>query len=160
MNRALTFLLLISLGCSSKSSDTGSGDKPTPDPPAPKDGKPNPPTPNDGKTTFPPDNWTHKELAAHLEQKGIKLNWKYAPFYDDATRTGATFNITLPKDRSASLAVYLFKTAEQAKEAARSPNDGIRLKNGFTFGRFSIGTLITGDDDETEGIKIVSEALK
>jgi hypothetical protein len=109
-------------------------------------GKPTPPTtvavygggdPNTGTgtkvkdghaTTFPPDDWTHKDLASYLEQKGVAVRVGPGGLWDKPARPAASFS----RNDGEVVIVFLCADARAAKEAAAAGGE-----SGFSFGRFA-----------------------
>ena len=130
MNRTPLILALFLAGCS-KSEPTTGGSPPgrATTPAVVPAGKGDPKPAPDLTAT-----WTHKELANHLEQKGVKVKVDAAPLGDTAIRTAATFTIIDGEDKG-SVAVWLYRTPEQAREGV-----GALGEHSFQFGRFAFGT--------------------
>jgi hypothetical protein len=122
-NRALFFLLLFVFGCAR----AGGAD--------PK--------------AFPPDDWTHKELAAHLAKKGVKVGVDGVPLYSTDGRTAAAFNGGAGKG---AVLVYLCRDARQARETA-----GAMGAKAAHFGRFAVGPF--PNDAGSEFLDDVVKAL-
>jgi hypothetical protein len=83
-----------------------------------------------------PDDWTHRELVAHLTKKGVDVRHMDAP---ELSRDGKTAALLYQKPDGASAAsaavvAYLCRDRSAARERA-----GAMGGDAFTAGRFAIG---------------------
>lgn len=81
---------------------------------------------------FPPDDWTHKELAEYLGTKGVKVVVIPSPLHGRPGRVAAGFRP--PGDDHTGIGVFLCESALAAKEEAGAMGEG-----GFSKGRFALG---------------------
>ncbi len=77
--------------------------------------------------TFPPADWTHKELVAHLAQKGVKVEVSSIPLYSSPGQPASYLNAP-----NACVVAYLCPDARAAREKAGSLGTGA-----FAIGRFA-----------------------
>jgi hypothetical protein len=104
--------------------------------------------------TFPPDDWTHKELAEHLGKKGVKVTVESAPLFNKPGQTLAVFTAGSEADRG-KVGVYLCADAKMARELAGSMGGEAFAKN-----RFAIGTGNDPNRFDRELLGKISDALK
>ena len=70
---------------------------------------------------FPPDEWTHKELAGYLGQKGVTVTVHPIPFWSTEGRIAAQLNEGLnPSNHSKSILTCLCRDTQAAKDQAGS----------------------------------------
>ncbi|MBP3960935.1 hypothetical protein J8F10_37415 [Gemmata sp. G18] len=77
---------------------------------------------------------SHKDLAAHLRQQGVPVEFATASVVDRPDRPAAHFWIGDGR-AGTRVVVYLCKDAARAEEAAGT------IEDGFTVGRFAIGSF-------------------
>lgn len=145
MRYAAFLLFVLVLGCGKPSPtsegkpDTGrAANTPTP---APDTGKP--------QESFPPAEWTHRDLAEHLGKKGVKVELSHAPIQDRPDRPAAFFR----DGNGHALVVYLCRDGQSARESAGS------LPEGFASGRFAFG-LVMGtaqDKDNRDAVALLGK---
>lgn len=110
-------------------------------------------TEKDGGQNAPvKDDWTHKEIAEHLNRKGVKVTVSPAPVFDKPGRTAAYLYEKIGEKEQRVLA-YLCTDAKGAKEQAGTMGEGA-----FVLGRFAIGQ--GKDDGSEELLGRVQKALK
>jgi hypothetical protein len=101
----------------------------------------------------PPADWTHKELAAHLGKKGIKVEINPAPLYNSDGRTGAAFHG--PGRDGGVVLVVLCRDEKQARETA-----GALGGKAFHRGRFAFGVIRKESPENEKLLDAVEAALK
>jgi len=121
----LVLFAVLALGCNKAEpvavkEEGGRAAAPTPTP-VPDKGKP--------EATFPPDSWTHRDLADHLGKKGVKVEVSNAGIFDKPERPAAWFESA----DKATVIVFLCTDAKAAREAA-----GAETAGSFAFGRFAV----------------------
>ena len=100
---------------------------------------------------FPPADWTHKELASHLEQKGLPVKIRPMPLDSAAGSPAASF----VSGKGESL-VFLCTDEKASRERAGSLGAG-----SFSAGRFAFGPMIGGDATaDRDLLKRIAAALK
>lgn len=107
-------------------------------------------------STFPPDDWTHKELAAHLAKKGVNLTVHAAGLPFTAHGLPVAFLHEPPDVGQPGVLVYLCRDRQHAREFAGTMGVGA-----MTFGRFAIGLDRVGREgiDDPTLLLRVSKAL-
>jgi hypothetical protein len=107
---------------------------------------------------FPPASWTHHELLACLNQKGLKLKQSTAgPLLAGSTKPAAIFHEGDAPDRNPAVMVYLCSDAAEARDQAGSMGEG-----SFPAGRFAIGhvPIIDRESDDAGLLKRIAAALR
>ena len=102
---------------------------------------------------FPPADWTHRELAGYLEQKGVKVEVQPSPFHSVAGQPASSFSA-----KPGRVFVYLCPDIKTAREKAGSLEAG-----SFSAGRFAIGPAddVAGKEAaDRDLLKRIAAALK
>jgi hypothetical protein len=165
MPRLLAFTLLVSLplGCTSRTEVTVKDDGRATTPPSvtitpPLAGEKGKDKPKPSPATFPPDDWTHRDLANYLEKKGFKVRVRPTPLGDTENRITVMFDVE-HKGKEGALSVYRYTTREQARVGAGAMGDG-----GMNFGLFAIGVVAphatTPQSEIEEMANKIREALR
>ena len=100
---------------------------------------------------FPPDDWTHKELAEYLGTKGVKVKVVPYTLHSQPGRIVAGFH-----DREAEaveVGVTLCATEEKAREEAGAMGEGAFYRRRFAFGA-------APNAKEQHLLKRIAEAMK
>ncbi len=116
---------------------------------------PRPPVADKLPATFPPADWTHRELAEHLGKKGVKVTVHLDPLHTTATRTAAWLYGVRVEDSTPLVLAYLCPNAREATEQAGAMGDGA-----FASGRFAIGLQGTPTDGSRALLQRVRESLR
>jgi hypothetical protein len=136
---------LLVAGCSKQPEPTSAKNEPTTQPPPGQ--KTDPPKP---PANFPPDDWTHKELASYLEQKGVKVGVRPAGLPFTSSGKPVSFFHEGPDLDRAAVVAYLFPDVKSAREQASSMGEGA-----FAFGRFAIGLPYPGGREGTRDVDLL-----
>ncbi len=122
------------------------------------DTSPSPPSATTGETKvsdgqkLSPD-WTHKELADYLRQKGVSVHVRSAPLFDKPDRPVAMF--WMNADGGANIIVYRCADKKSATATAATLGDGA-----FVYERFAIGCPNQPDANDTAYLAAARNALK
>lgn len=116
--------------------------------PASKSGESNP------TAGFPPEAWTHRELASFLEQKGLKVRVEAKPVLSAPGRTVASLAVG-EGDNLAAVGSILCADEKAAREVAGSFGAGA-----FHRGRFAFGHGDNPNDRDRDLLKRIDAALK
>jgi|GEM_PF-6561737 len=103
--------------------------------------------------TFPPNDWTHSQLADYLTNKGVpKIRVQAYPLL---SRPGAIAAKIIDSEYT-DFIVYLCEDERRAREQA-----GALGKGAFSKGRFAFGFLnTTPTNDDKEVVPLIQAALK
>ncbi len=104
-----------------------------------------PPVANKAAPTFPPADWTHKELAEHLGKKGVKVTVEARPLLSQSSRIAAVL-IGAAAEKRISVLAFVCSSPQDARDQA-----GALGGEAFSAGRFAFGS--------TEGAKASSNEL-
>jgi hypothetical protein len=148
MSRLPVVALVLALGCGKPA--------PTSAPTAPNPSESKGATPDNG-AVFPPDDWTHKELAEHLAKKGVKIVVHAAGLPYTSSGLPVAFLHEPPDVGQPGVLVYLCRDRQHAREFAGTMGAGA-----FASGRFAIGLDTVGRDgsDDAAFLRRVSAALR
>lgn len=103
------------------------------------------------KPVAPPDDWTHRDLASHLTQSGIKVHVESAGLILQAGSRPVSTLVESNADGFRTVLVYLCQNRRDAEEQAATMGAGA-----FAAGRFAIGVPYPNDPQTARDAELLA----